>query len=371
MLLLAGLVVGGYAKRDRLAGLIDPAAQAVEVKLIKLANRAEPTVPPVLTATGKIVSDHKVQVTTKVSGQITALFFEQGDRVEKGQSLATIEDVIYRARRDEVAARLAKARAALDFQRYNYGRIAGLREQKTAAEVEYVEAQRAIREAEAQVQAEAAALEYVQKMLNDCQVLAPITGVILERNVEVGDFVAAEGGRGANANAQFALIADMAALRVEVDVSELDINRIQPDMPCTIAPEAYKDRKYDGQVMWIDPGANYSKATVQVKVRINNPDDRLRVEGSAQVVFLTEPPASAPATASATGLWIPLSACRLDSAGKTASVFILAGGRLQARTITVGRQQAGQVEVLGGLHAGQSIVREDLDKLADGQRARS
>ncbi len=311
MLLLAGLVTGGYFKRERLAELISPAAQAVEVKLITVTPRTEPTSPPVLTATGKIVSDHKVQVTTKVSGQITALFFEQGDRVKEGQKLATIEDVIYRARRDETAARLAKARAVLDFQKYNYERIAGLREQKTAAEVEFVEAQRSVREAEAQLKAEQAALDYTQKMLNDCQVVAPIAGVILERNVEVGDFVAAEGGRGANANAQFAMIADMTALRVEVDVSELDINRIWPDMPCIITPEAYKDRKYDGRVMWIDPGANYSKATVQVKVRIDNPDDRWRVEGSAQVVVLTEPPKSSPATAASeaeTGRWIPLSA---------------------------------------------------------------
>jgi HlyD family secretion protein len=168
----------------------------------------------------------------------------------------------------------------------------------------------------------------------------------------------------------------MSALRVEVDVSELDINRIRSDMPCMIAPEAYKDRKYNGQVMWIDPGANYSKATVQVKVRINNPDDRLRVDGSAQVVFMIEPPASAPAapastTAPETGLWIPLSACRLDVAGKTARVFVLADGRLQIRKITVGRQRADQVEVLDGLQAGQSIVREGLDRLADGQRVRS
>ena len=72
-------------------------------------------------------------------------------------------------------------------------------------------------------------------------------------------------------------------LRVEVDISELDITRLHKNMPCRITPDAYKDRNYTGHIMWLDPGANYSKATVQVKVRIDNPDEFLRVEGSAKV----------------------------------------------------------------------------------------
>ena len=119
--------------------------------------------------------------------------------------------------------------------------------------------------------------------------VAPIAGVILERDVEVGDFVSAEGGRSAMANSQFASIADMTKLRVEVDVSELDIARLRTDLPCVVVPDAYKDRRYHGHVMWLDPGANYAKATVQVKVRIDDPDDYLRVEGAAQVPISIRP----------------------------------------------------------------------------------
>jgi HlyD family secretion protein len=360
-----------YVERDTISAALNPAAAAAEVKIVKVTGNPEPAVTPVLTATGKVVSDHRVQVTTKVSGQITALFFEQGDRVEQRQRLATIEDVIYKARRDEAAARLEKARAELEFQKYNFERISGLMEQKTAAHLEFAEATRLMRAAEAQLAADQAALTFCQKSLDDCVVVAPIAGVVLERNVEVGDFVAAEGGRGANANAQFALIADMTKLRVEVDVSELDIARIHDNMPCTIVPEAYKDRKYQGHVLWIDPGANYSKATVQVKVRINNPDDHLRVEGSAQVVFVPPATTSSPAEATAAAVWIPLAACAFDSSSDTARVFVLSNGRLREQTITVGRRQAGQVEVRAGLQLGQSIVGERLKGLAEGQRVRS
>jgi len=324
--------------------------------------------PPVLTATGKIVSDHKVQVVTKVSGQIVALFFEQGDRVEKDQLLARIEDVTYRARRDEAAAQLAKSRARLEYQKISFVRTERLYQQGSAPDIEYADAKRGLKEAEAQVAAEEAALEYGQKLLDYCEVTAPIAGVVLERNVEVGDVVAAEGGRGANANAQFASIADMSKLRVEVDISELDIDRIRQVKSCTIVPDAYKDRRYEGHVLWIDPGADYSKATVQVKVRIKDPDDRLRVEGSAQVTFLPEVETAVAATQTGPILWIPASACLPDPSGQTATVFMALDGRLRRSTVSIGRRVGGQVEVTQGLREGQSIAADGLANLADGQR---
>lgn len=338
-----------------------------EIRLLPVVAKREADVPPVLTATGKIVSDHLVEVATKVSGQIVALHFEQGDRVEKGQVLARIEDVNYRARRDEAAAQLVKSKANLEYQKINFERRARLRDETRSSEIEYADAKRWHDDAIAQVAADEAGLTFAQKALNDCEVVAPIAGVVLQRNVEVGDFVAAEGGRGANANAQFGSIADMTKLRVEVDVSELDIARLRPGMPCTIAPDAYKDRKYRGRVLWIDPGANYAKATVQVKVRIEDPDDFLRVEGSAQVVFMIEP-AAGTASQAAASLWIPDSACLMDPSGKTAKVFVAVEGRLKETPVTLGRKIGNQVEVREGLREGQSIAAEKAGELKDGQR---
>ncbi|MFN0137580.1 MAG: efflux RND transporter periplasmic adaptor subunit [Phycisphaerae bacterium] len=327
---------------------------------------ADSAAPAVLTATGKIVSDHQVEVSTKVSGQIVEMNFEQGDRVQAGQVLARIEDVIYKARRDEAVALLAKARATVEFERFNHKRMVDLFAESRASEVEVNNAKRALEEAIAQVATEQARLEFSDKLLRDCEVVAPIAGVILERNVEIGDFVAAEGGRGANANAQFGSIADMSKLRVEVDVSELDINRLRREMPCQVVPDAYKDRKYPGRVMWIDPGANYAKATVQVKVRIENPDDLLRVEGTAQVQFFAEAPTGG--TGKPT-IWLPESAITIDASGN-ASVYIIDGEVLRKSAVTLGRKAGRQIEITSGLTDGQSIVSSGVDRLTDGQRLR-
>jgi RND family efflux transporter MFP subunit len=371
LIVIAGAGLTGYTFRRSLAPIVrelaSTAADAAAVRLLLVTEASSSEPMPLLTATGKIVSDHRVVVATKVSGQVVALFFEQGDRVEQGRVLARIEDVLYRARRDEAAARLQRSEANLVFQKTNYERVSGLMKSESAPDIEYADARRALDEAQAQVAADCASLAFAEKTFHDCEVAAPISGVILTRNVEVGDFVAAEGGIGANANAQFATIADMTMLRVEVDISELDITRLHKDMPCQIVPDAYKDRRYNGYVMWIDPGANYSKATVQVKVRIEEPDEYLRVEGSAQVSFLSEKPSTATAGNDRPTIWIPLSACLLDPSGKSGTVFVAVEGRLRKSPVQIGRRLGERVEVTSGLSAGQSIAVDGLEKLSDGQ----
>ncbi|MCO6436424.1 MAG: efflux RND transporter periplasmic adaptor subunit [Phycisphaerae bacterium] len=353
----------GYANREKLVKLTASAPAEESLRFLTVSAAADDAPPPVLTATGKIVSDHLVQVATKVSGQITALYFEQGDHMKQGQLLAKVEEDLYRANRDEASAFLARAKAELAYEEVNFARVQRLAETNDTNPIEQAEARKGIDAARASVGAAEAALAAAQKSLDDCRVLAPIDGVILERAVEVGDFVAAEGGRGANANAQFAVIADMDKLRVEVDVSELDIARLRADMPCTVIPDAYKDRKYDGFIMWIDPGANYSKATVQVKVRILNPDAYLRVEGSAQVIFLSERP-SATAERVKPSIWIPKSACKVHNDGASGTVFVEGEKQLISTAVTLGRSAGSQIEVLSGLEPGQRIVADDVEKLA-------
>ena len=367
LIVLVGLIGGGIWAIRQVQSMSAASADESQVRLITITARDSSQPLPVYTATGKIVSDHKVLVNTKVSGQIVDLRFEQGDSVQDGQVLARIEDVLYKARRDQAAADLEKSRASLAYQEINFDRVQRLFEIKNAPDIEFADAKRALDEAKAQVAANTAELEFAQKALTDCNVLAPISGVILERNVEIGDFVAAEGGRGAIANAQLCTIADMTKVRVEVDISELDVARIHKDMACVITPDAYKDRRYDGHVMWLDPGANYSKATVQAKVRVMNPDEYLRVEGSAQVLFLADDSSGEASDAGSSAIWIPSTACAKGE-GDTAKVFVADGGRIQATPIKLGRQVGSQVEVVSGLAVGQRIVADGLEKLTDGQR---
>lgn len=365
---LAAVAVTGFALRSHWGDWGPGFNDAPEVKLITAMVREQAGPPPVLTATGKIVSDHLVNVATKVSGQIVALSFEQGDFVEHGDEIARIEDVNYRARRDNAAAKLEQAKARLEYARVNFDRVRELYQAKNAPEIEFVNAKSEFDAATAQVSADQAELTEAQWRLDECAVKAPITGVVLERNVEVGDFVAAEGGFGGMANSQFAVIADMEKLRVEVDISELDIARIKKDMPCRITPDAHKDATFGGHVMWIDPGANYSKATVQVKVRIEEPNTLLRVDGTARVDFSTQ--RGNVEDNAGRSIWLPKSAVRQGEPGTSGEVFVFNESRLKKTVVEIGRNTGREVEILSGLEPGARVVSRAEQNLRDGQRVR-
>src|SRR4029079_11042225 len=123
--------------------------------------------------------------------------------------------------------------------------------------------------------------------LNNTVIRSPISGTVLERNVEVGEFVTTGfvGDRGAKG--YVVSIADLTDLRVELDVSQNDFAKVSPNQPCWIVTDAYPDKKYQGVVDLISPEANRQKATVQVRVKVLNPDELLKPDMNATVSFLS------------------------------------------------------------------------------------
>jgi len=421
---LISVAAGWWYYRTTGANILAAMTQPpVEVRLVTIPSPKAAAFATMLVATGQIVSDREVNVATKVSGQLVEMNVEQGDRVERDQVLACVEDVVYRAQRDESAANVARqrnaiararfeherakaavlqARANLDFEQRNFERLRRLSETGQASDFEYLNAKSryeaalaaadvakaeadataaAVTVAEADLAAAEAVLRLMQKRLDDCAIRAPIGGVVLERNAQVGDFVAAEGGRGANANAQIVRVADMSLLRVEIDVSERDVGRLQPGQTARITPDADRTRSYDGRVLWIDPQGDYARAVVQVKVRILDPGPNLRVGGSAKVEFLAPAPEAATAAAAAPGTettaggprsaWLPKSAVKLTPGSDEAVVFTVGGdGRALPNPVRVGTRSDKLVEVVSGVAPGMQIIADNVDKIEAGTAVR-
>ncbi len=131
-----------------------------------------------------------------------------------------------------------------------------------------------------QIAAQAATVQQLQGSLNNATldltntiIRAPIAGTVLERNVEVGEFVTNGfvGDRGAKG--YVVSLADLNDLLVELDISQNNFSQVIPNGPCSIVTDAYPDRKYEGLVELISPVANRQKATVLVRVKVLNPDD--------------------------------------------------------------------------------------------------
>ncbi|RPI26600.1 MAG: HlyD family efflux transporter periplasmic adaptor subunit [Acidobacteria bacterium] len=128
-------------------------------------------------------------------------------------------------------------------------------------------------------------LEYSRTLLDATLIRAPIDGTVLQRIVEVGEMVTTSFAGEMGAKSAVVSLADLMDLQVELDISQSDFNRIANDQECIMRPEAFPDRRYRCQIDEIAPEANRQKATIQVKVKVLEPDSYLRPEMTANVTF--------------------------------------------------------------------------------------
>src|SRR6516225_9684259 len=141
------------------------------------------------------------------------------------------------------------------------------------------------------------ALAYAETNVANTVIRSPVTGTILARAVEKGEFVTTSfvGDRGAKG--YVVSLADLNDLEVELDISQNDFAKLHGAQHGIVTTDAFPDRKYDGFIKEISPEANRQKATVQIKVKITKPDEYLRPEMNASVAFISERKAEGASTA--------------------------------------------------------------------------
>jgi HlyD family secretion protein len=392
-------------------------APEVEVQRVTLERGATPGTV-VLTAGGYIVAHHTIQVSSKVVGKVAWVGVEKGDRVKEGQVLVRLEDSEYQAqlaqarayldvskarlkeleagsRPQEIdAARAAVEEAQANFQNatVNLKRVEDLARQNIASQQQLDNARtqfdvtkaqlesarkrydlvkigpraEQIEYARAQVAQAQAAVDYAQTMLDSTLIRAPVNGTVLERLIEKGEMVSTMnfGGPG-GVKASVASLADLSDLQVELDINQNDFPKISLHQDCAVTADAYPDRVYKGVVEEIAPQANRQKATIQVKVKISNPDDYLRPEMNAHVAFLAP---SSGGSGTREMLSVPRSAL-IQSEGKTA-VFVLEGSHVKLHDVQLGRDLGDRMEVAEGLGPNDQVVVRGLEGLASGQRVK-
>jgi HlyD family secretion protein len=207
------------------------------------------------------------------------------------------------------------------------------------------------------------AVAFFETQLANTIIKAPVNGTILERNVEIGEFVTTSfvGERGAKG--YVVSMADLNDLQVELDISQNDFAKLKPRQKGIVTTDAYPDRRYQGVIQEISPEANRQKATVQVKVQIADPDAFLRPDMNASVAFLSDNPTSSMEAAPGKPLiYVPASAVR------NGRVFLVLDGRAVERAVTVGGNTPQGLRVNDGLIGGEDLITNPSDTLKDGDR---
>jgi HlyD family secretion protein len=390
---------------------LGPKAREVETAMVVRQTPSADSI--LLTAGGYIIPRHRVEVSSKISGRVEELLIDKGHKVTAGQVLARLDDREIRAQLAQARASHAAAQARLDEA------IAGSRPQeveRARASVDQADAnvrttqlnlerakqlnrsgvfakqalddaqnaydvavaqakvarenhelarlgprQEQIDLARAELAQAAASIRYLETLLENTIIRAPVSGTVLERLIEKGEMVTTGFVSGRGAKAALVSIANLKELEVELDINEADIPRVRVGQPCLVSPDSYPDRNYRAKVREIAPEANRQKATIQVKVAITDPDEYLRPETNAKVNFLEEPKESAEVQESR--ILIPKAAVVSGPA-----VFLMRDDRAVKQSIRTGREFWGQVEVTSGLSGGEQLIVRGLDGISEGER---
>jgi HlyD family secretion protein len=323
---------------------------------------------PILTASGYVVARRKAVVSSKIQGRLAELRVEEGSRVRRGEVFARLESTDYEASVGRAQAGVQRAEADLGEAKRQLDLSERLAQDKVVSQ-DTVDANRSrVRVAEAQLAQSEADLQFSKATLDNTQIRAPFTGVVVKKMAEVGESVAPipPGVNISTASGAIVALADLDTLEVEADVAEANVAKLGPSQPAEASVEAFPDRKYKAVLRQIIPTADRTKATVQVKVTILDKDKDLKPEMSAKVTFLEpekkkEGAVKAPA---APTVMVPKDAVATRD-GKSV-VFEIREGKARSRPVTLGVERQGQVVIRDGLSGGETLVLRPGDAVKDG-----
>jgi RND family efflux transporter MFP subunit len=349
----------------------------VEVETAVARSAAEGGPASVLDASGYVTARRIATVSSKITGKVREVMIEEGQRVEEGEVLATLDPVDADAQRalatSQLAAaesNLAEAQAQLTLADRTLRRQRELAAQKLIA-ANLLDAAIADRDSRAarlaslrrsvQVARDQVAIAGIS--VENTVIRAPFSGVIVTKAAQPGEMISPISGGGGSIRTGIGTLVDMDSLEVQVDVNEAYIGRVQPKMPVEAVLNAYPEWKIPGAVIAIIPTADRSKATVKVRIALHSKDPRIVPDMGVRVSFLEARKADAPKP---TGVWVPSRAV-VTAEGKS-HVFVVTDGMAQRVEVKAGEVRDVDQRLESGLKGGESVILSPPAKLRDGAR---
>ncbi len=354
-----------------------------------------------VTATGKIEPEDTVTVGTQVSGIIKYLYANFNSQVKKGQLLAELDKSLLQATVDQYNGQLQNAQSQLVFQKGNFDRQALLFKTDAISKADYDNALNTYTAAKASVNTAQAQVRSAQKNLSFADIYSPIDGVVLNRNINIGQTVAAS----FSTPTLFVIAKDITKMQVQANVDEADIGTVKAGNRVTFSVDAFITDQFKGRVTEIRLHPSVSANVVTYTTMINTPNDDMKLKPgmTANVIIYTKEvnnamliPARAlafipdsalmekyqivgrigrktgrkpgggggafgggPPGGSTTGPKTHTLASRKDSSGiakQTSFVWLLKGTKIVKTKITTGLNDDANVEVIAGLTPADVVI---------------
>ncbi len=328
-----------------------------------------------LNSSGYIVAQRKAAVASKITGRMEWIGVEEGSKVSSGQVIARLENKDLEASVHQAEAALQNSKATREqsraeladaeksFQRQKELLALGIVSQSDydSADARFKRASASMASAEAGIATAVAALQGANVNRGYSFIQAPFDAVVLTKNADVGDIITPFGAA-ANSKAAVVTIADLASLQVEADVSESNLAQIRQGQPCEITLDALPGSRFRGVVHTIVPTADRSKASVMVKIRFLERDQRIFPEMSAKVAFLQREAVAADNKAR-----IVLNPAAMVTRNGQSGVYLVVGETVRFTAVTAGARLGDLLEV-AGVKSGDKVALKPLEKLKDGDK---
>ncbi len=343
-----------------------------------------------LRVTGSLMADAQAEVSAETAGRVIETPVERGSRVSEGALLVRISPSETSAQLQEAEANAAQiearlglaavqpfdrqrvpdvmnAKASLELADAEFNRMRSLVDQKVISQSEFDQrrtqleaarqsfqmAQNAADQSFRSLEAARARVVLARKALSDTAVRAPLTGLVVERQVSVGDYV--------TKGAHVATVVRVDPLRVELTVPEQHVALIKVGQQVRLTVDAYPHEEFAATIRFVSPSLRSDQRALTVEAVALNKDGRLK-PGLFATALVRQPDA-APA------LLVPSSA--VETVAGTSRVYVVKNNRAEARIVTIAEKVESKVELTSGVSKDEVVAIEPKGRLSDGQAVKS
>jgi len=340
----------GFAVGIALLLAFSPAFGQEECVEAELDNARQKDLPVILHGIGTLQAIQEVTVKSEIGGSVQKIHFRDGQRVEEGDLLVSLDAAKLRKRLQARKAGLSEAEARMKNSRRSYERQQNLFDRGVGSEQSRDEALTAYAAARAQVNRLEAEIEEIEENLLDTRIRAPFGGILGESLVESGDVV--------QAGTPLVSLTRNDDLEVAFTVSEKHISRVRKGQKVSLSMPGYPEQTFSGEITFLNPVIDRSTRSLRIKATVENSQERLLPGGFASVRLTVDQRENATV--------IPEEALIPTREGYM--VFTVQNGTAQARDVRIGLRKPGIVEIREGVEPGETVISTGHISVQDGAR---